>query len=1022
MPTLKSILALSLLVSVYPVHASGLKKVRKIDGAFEIRGSDAKALKSIPLEDVPRIYGKRLLLRDGKLDVCSWAYANEHGLIRRLTPIGVDLSGDNLITYQVEPDSVAIDPVNGRVKFFSDDKDTDIRVVGRARTLHGSPASITAHGDYAFLSNGEGGHNFQVVDGTDAQQPYVCKTIPCGNYARRVHYQNGFVFYGVSFTGLWIIDVSNPREPKKVYLWEPPGKRLYSVNEAFAYKNHLFVSGGSEPPKDTPKEEAAQYMGTFILDIADPARPQQVGKLDGHGYIIHEDRMYRQRVVEVEGEKQSLLDVFSLENPASPQLLWSTSDAGGPFKVENNRLTSVVTRKTGKNTEYFLRSSLNRSAAENALLAEVSLSQPPFNLKTLGPTVFDGNTLYLTNGQELMAIDIGNPLQPKLLGSCWSGPTMAMALGNRKMFCAGGHTYQFGESGVWIIDLSDLSKPTRKGYVPTGGEGQNNWIGLNGKVCISGGEWGGHNWVVDVSNRENPKFLGTYFDRYFNGNNSYNIAVGNYFYMDDQDGTKILDLRVWEKYFGQVDENFRPPVFDTYEYNPEVVKGLMQVRHKKLKEGGRGIELSMIRGSLTSRPFDLPKGEYSLSLRYSGHRQDSHQSLRFMLIDKDKLVYDTSYLLSKGRTSLDENLTLSISENVQQARAHIMGCDVSVDYALLKRKGTSEQLIPNGDFEQAGPTQLQAPGWEVGGPRSQWWGRMPEGMKYEGVLHFEDRIFYLHSGRRLHVFDATSEPAELRTPGGVLLPTEHAITNFCVQGSLLYAISTTPANEPAPIQERNFLLIFDISDLSSPKLVSETHREQLLMKTGQFMPYPPSGWVGPHYGLAVSKGILVCGERYHYKEAYLHVVDVKDPRKPRWLTRVEVADKTDAKTECWGYRVLIQMGVVAPLGIIFEGGRWLYTAEYWSGAKIFDLSNPSRPSLFFNEIWPFQQLKTWEERTKVMPDGFFYMPGYSVNAWCGGEVWGRHMIATRLSHCAVLKVPRVSQSPKKLSIELMAGD
>lgn len=211
-------------------------------------------------------------------------------------------------------------------------------------------------------------------------------------------------------------------------------------------------------------------------------------------------------------------------------------------------------------------------------------------------------------------------------------------------------------------------------------------------------------------------------------------------------------------------------------------------------------------------------------------------------------------------------------------------------------------------------------------------------------------------------------------------------------------------------------MIFDLSDLAAPKLVAEYSREDLGMKKGQFMPYPPSGWVGPHYGMAVSKGILVCGERYQYREAYIHVVDVRNPRKARWLSRFPVATKRDAMTECWGYRKLIQMGIVAPLGIIFDGGKWLYTAEYWSGAKIFDLENPKRPRLAYNEIWPFKELKNWESRKALIPGDFFYMPGYTVNAWCGGEVWGNYMICTRLSHCAVLKVPRADQAPRTLDL------
>ena len=1002
---------LALLLCTSLVDAGSLKGVRNVPGAFEIKGAELETLKAIPLERVPEAYGKQFVLLDGKLEVCSWDYASHHGLIRRLRPIGADLSGAKLSRQEVEPDFVAIDTRNGLVKFFANEDDTEIKVVGRARTLHGAPTSICANGDFAFLSNGEGGHNFQVIDGRDPDHPHACAAVACGNYARGVHYHNGLVFYAVSYTGVWILDVSDPLRPRKIGLWEPPGERLYSARHGFGYGNILYAAGSGKPPEGTPEGEKHKYDGTFILDISDPSQPREIGKLEGAGYWIQGDGMYRNRVETRDGEKQALLDIYSLEDPKSPKLLWSYPWPGGRCRIQGDRLLGITSRKKGKEAEHFLYRALIKSPTENAVLSEVPLSVPPFNVTRLGPALFQDNTLFLISGQDLLVLDITDPREPKLLGQCWSGPTNAIALGNQKLFCAGGHTYQFGESGVWILDISDPSKPQRKGYVPTGGEGQNNWIGMNGKLCLAGGEWGGHNWVVDVSDRENPKFLGTYFDQYFNGNNSYNIAVGDTFYMDDRDGTKILDLRVWKPHLGKQDASYKPLTFDTYEYNPDVVKGLMQIRHKPLDRGARGIELYMERGSLTSKPFRLPKGDYILSLRYLGHRVGAHDAVRLMIIDGDKPTYDTGYLASKGRQFVDEEIALSIAEDLPEARAHITGCDVSLEQALLKPKAGGDSPIPNGDFEKAGPTTLQAPGWEIGGPRHTWHGpAAPNGLKYQGVLTFEDRIYYAYSGRRLYVFDATTDPAELLTPGGMLLPSERGLTNFFICGSLLYVVA-------AP----EYLSIFDISDLNAPKLIGEHDRKQLGMKIGQFMPYPPSGWVGPHYGLWVSKGIMVCGERYHYKEGYLHVIDVRNPKKPKWLTRFEVGTKEDAKTECWGYRKLIQMGVVAPLGVFFDGGRWVYTAEYWSGAKIFDLSNPSKPKLFYNEIWPLRRQKNWEDRKTLIPEGFFYMPGYSVNAWCGGEVWGHHMICTRLSHCAVLKVPRVSQAPKKLDLRLVTA-
>ena len=992
-----------------PAPGASLEPVKDVRGAFELDEKHAVPLRAIPLDAVGRAYGGQFALRERKLDVCSWDYANEYGLVRKLTAMGADLSGDKLSSYTVEPDFVAIDTQSGRVKFFADEDDTEIKVVGRARTLHGAPTCLAAHGDFAFLSNGEGGHNFQVIDGTDISRPYVCAALPCGNYARRVTYANGRAYYATSYTGIWIIDVSDPRHPKKLGLWKPAGDRLFDVRGGYAYGDIFYADAGAKPPEGTPDEKKTEYRGTFIVDLSDPTEPKTIGRLEGRGYLVQGDRLHHSHTVTgPDGQKRQMLDIYSLADPRRPKLLWSYPWVGGASQVKGDLLRCIHDRPKGKEHFYFLRTHLLVGPDENAVLADVPLSVEPFNVKKLGPVVFDGDTLYLISGQDLLVIDISDPRQPKLIGKCWSGPTTTMALGNQKMFCGGGRTYQFGESGVWIIDLRDPANPKRGGYAPTGGEGQNNWIGLNGKLCLAGGEWGGHNWVTDVSDRQNPRFLGTYFDRHFNGNNNHNIAVGNYFYMDDRDGTKILDLRVWEKYLGKADANFKPLVFDTYEYNPEVVIGLMQVRHQPVEGGGRGIDLYMARGSLTSKPFAIPAGDYVLRIRYRGHRAGAHPAVRVMLIEGGKPVYDTQLLSSRGPAWVDEKLSLSVDEGIGEARVHLTGCDASVDEVSLTPKGAKKSLVPNGDFEHAGTSPLQAPGWEVGGPRHQWWGRLPPEMGYNGVLCFEDRIYYVYGGRRLYVFDSTTDPATLLTPGGVLLRVKRNISNFCVRGSLLYVIH-------AP----EHLTIYDISDLRGPRLVADCDREALGMEVGQFQPYGMSGWVGPHYGVAVSKGLMACGERYHFKEAYLHVLDVSNPRKPKWLTRVPVTTKQDAMTECWGYRKLIQMGIVAPLGIILDGGRWLYTAEYWSGAKIFDLRDPKKPKLFYNEIAPFQALEKWEDRATLIPDDFFYLPGYTVNAWCGGEVWGHHVIATRLSHCAVLKVPRVSQAPKRLSLEFL---
>jgi hypothetical protein len=201
-----------------------------------------------------------------------------------------------------------------------------------------------------------------------------------------------------------------------------------------------------------------------------------------------------------------------------------------------------------------------------------------------------------------------------------------------------------------------------------------------------------------------------------------------------------------------------------------------------------------------------------------------------------------------------------------------------------------------------------------------------------------------------------SDPAKPKVLGQSSVKTPPQLGGTWADGPLLYAVY---GGEKGP----GTLLIWDVSN---PANVNElgrlTHPEIKVSRT-------ESGhWTAHGRVLCAARGIAVITSLNN--EARPQVIDVRDPREPRFLGHL--ATETKEATDC-----------------CFDGPYC--HIKYWTGAgELWDLSVPEKPR------------RIWKEEARS---------GMSTKSWVAGVPAGDVLLAPRAPYLKVVTVPRPSQVP-----------
>jgi hypothetical protein len=198
-----------------------------------------------------------------------------------------------------------------------------------------------------------------------------------------------------------------------------------------------------------------------------------------------------------------------------------------------------------------------------------------------------------------------------------------------------------------------------------------------------------------------------------------------------------------------------------------------------------------------------------------------------------------------------------------------------------------------------------------------------------------------------------SDPAHPRVLGKSRVQGLAQRAGTWADGPLLYAVEGD--------EKGGTLVIWDVSEPASVRELGRlTHPE---LKVGR----PEGYWTAHGRVLCASRGIVVVTSLHAGRP---EVIDARNPRAPRFLTKLTTADAE--ATDC------------------FPDGPYFHV-KYWAGAgELWDLSVPEKPR------------RIWREAVQ---------PGTSTKSWVAGAPAGDVLLAPRPSYLKAVTVPRPSQVP-----------
>ena len=148
--------------------------------------------------------------------------------------------------------------------------------------------------------------------------------------ARSVELYGGYAYIGAVGEGLVIVDISDPRRPRRVGLFPCAGGTDYDVK--LSRDGRIAFFSTDEPGAACRKPGES---GTMVLDVSDPRRPRELSfipvEIGTHTQTLDNGVLY----VNNYWPDYAKLQIFDVSDPASPKLLSELDYGKGQFSVHD---------------------------------------------------------------------------------------------------------------------------------------------------------------------------------------------------------------------------------------------------------------------------------------------------------------------------------------------------------------------------------------------------------------------------------------------------------------------------------------------------------------------------------------------------------------------------------------------------------------------------------------------------------------------------------------------------------------
>lgn len=393
---------------------------------------------------------------------------------------------------------------------------------GTVAQIGGLIRGLASEPPFLYLTNGP---SLTILDASDPTHPQQVGQMALADATFEDVAVAGGLAYLVGPSGLWIVDVSNPKAPLLVsHSRQPSRSKAVVIQKALAYvagndsdenrpgQSGLFILDVADPeapallgalaaPEDAyalAVQDGLAYLGVsgsmVVVDVSDPAAPRSVGS--------YQPDLGGIPAIAVAGDTGYLtsfddFSVLDLANPAAPQRLGSVPING--FDIEVAGDMALVT--TGGLTVVDVSNPISPTG--------IGWHWEPARVEDVADVALAGNLTYLVVGQsDVHVVDVSNPRQPTLVGG-WEivpgapsredpsimvpagtpGFISAVALANDHLFAAE------ADRGLWAFDLTDPAAPRPVNFKEMPGDFMQLTALGNFLIYVAKGGL----WFVDVS-------------------------------------------------------------------------------------------------------------------------------------------------------------------------------------------------------------------------------------------------------------------------------------------------------------------------------------------------------------------------------------------------------------------------------------------------------------------------------------------------------------------------------------------
>jgi len=347
--------------------------------------------------------------------------------------------------------------------------------------LGGNATAVAISGDYLYMGSS---YFLKVIDISDPSQPVEAAQLATNGILQEIVIQENYAYLALDYSGLAIIDITNPLAPVEV------SRSFITRLQDLAVQGDIvsMIGWESNPP-------TGMWVVKFV-DISNPANPFELSKVSGLGYPQDIALEGNYAYLGVAGEYSGMF-TLDISDPAYP------IQAG--FYYTNNELYELAVEDQ---RAYLVR--------ETSLdIVDVSNPGNPISLGVFALELSEEKTLsiqenlaFVSGYTTLIALEISDPGAIEMLGTY----TLPNSFGNIRDFTVNGtEVYMACDlEGLRVIDISGLPDMIEIGKLDeiNLGWGSSMDIATTGNSAYLAST--DTLYSLDITDRSHPSVLGEY--------------------------------------------------------------------------------------------------------------------------------------------------------------------------------------------------------------------------------------------------------------------------------------------------------------------------------------------------------------------------------------------------------------------------------------------------------------------------------------------------------------------------------